>query len=62
MKKRLAAFCSHGGSNFAAIADAAARGAIPLEVVVMVHNNARAGAKEKAIARGIATGIIAALP
>jgi phosphoribosylglycinamide formyltransferase-1 len=55
MKKRVAAFCSHGGSNFASIADAAARGEIPVEVVVMVHNNARAGAKEKAKARGIPT-------
>jgi len=54
-KQRLAAFCSHGGSNFAAIADAAQRGEIPLEVVVMVHNNAQAGAKVKAIARGIPT-------
>jgi len=54
-RKRLAAFCSHGGSNFAAIADAAARGEIPIEVVVMIHNNARAGAKEKAEVRGIAT-------
>ena len=53
--KRLAAFCSHGGSNFAAIADAALRGEIPIEVVVMVHNNAQAGAKEKAAARGIST-------
>jgi len=55
MKRRLAALCSHGGSNFAAIADAARRGAIPVDVVLMLHNNARAGAKEKAIARGIAT-------
>jgi phosphoribosylglycinamide formyltransferase-1 len=54
-RKRLAAFCSHGGSNFASIADAAARGEIPIDVVVMIHNNARAGAKEKAIARGIPT-------
>ncbi len=53
--KRVAAFCSHGGSNFAAIADAAAHGDVPLEVAVMVHNNARAGAKEKAQARGIPT-------
>jgi formyltetrahydrofolate-dependent phosphoribosylglycinamide formyltransferase len=52
---RLAAFCSHGGSNFAAIADAAQGGEIPLEVAVMVHNNARAGAKAKAAARGIPT-------
>ena len=55
MRKRLAAFCSHGGSNFAAIADAAQSGAIPVDVVLMVHNNAYAGAKEKAAARGIAT-------
>ena len=53
MMKRVAAFCSHGGSNFAAIADAAARGEVPLEMAVMVHNNARAGAREKAEARGI---------
>jgi formyltetrahydrofolate-dependent phosphoribosylglycinamide formyltransferase len=53
--KRVAAFCSHGGSNFAAIADAAARGEIPLEIAVMVHNNAQAGAKDKAAARGIPT-------
>ena len=51
--KRVAAFCSHGGSNFAAIADAAARGEVPIEVALVVHNNARAGAKEKAVARGI---------
>lgn len=55
MSKRVAAFCSHGGSNFAAIADAAERGEIGLELAVMVHNNARAGAKEKARARGIPT-------
>ncbi len=55
MKKRVAAFCSHGGSNFAAIADAAARGEVPLEVVLMIHNNRRAGAKEKAALRGIST-------
>jgi len=53
--KRVAALCSHGGSNFAAIADAASRGEIPIQVAVMVHNNARAGAKQKAIARGIPT-------
>ncbi len=55
MRKRVAAFCSHGGSNFAAIADAAARGEVPIDVVLMVHNNARAGAKAKAEARGIPT-------
>ena len=54
-RMRLAAFCSHGGSNFAAIADAARAGSIPIDVVLMVHNNARAGAKEKALARGIPT-------
>jgi len=54
-RTRLAAFCSHGGSNFAAIADAARAGTIPIDPVLMVHNNARAGAKEKAEARGIAT-------
>lgn len=59
MKKRLAAFCSHGGSNFAAIADAAARGEIPIEVAVMIHNNAHAGAKDKAEARGIPTEWVA---
>ncbi|MFH1144754.1 MAG: phosphoribosylglycinamide formyltransferase [Candidatus Eisenbacteria bacterium] len=52
---RLAAFCSHGGSNFAAIADAARRGEIPVDVVLMLHNNAQAGAREKAAARGIAS-------
>lgn len=55
MRKRVAAFCSHGGSNFAAIADAAERGEVPIEVVVMVHNNAKAGAKAKAKARRIPT-------
>jgi phosphoribosylglycinamide formyltransferase-1 len=55
MKKRVAAFCSHGGSNFAAIADAATRGGVPIEMAVMIHNNARAGAREKAEARGIPT-------
>ncbi len=55
MRKRVAAFCSHGGSNFAAIADAAERGDVPIEVVVMVHNNAKAGAKAKAKARHIPT-------
>lgn len=55
MTKRVAAFCSHGGSNFAAIADAAARGEIPIELAVMIHNNARAGAREKAAGRGIPT-------
>ncbi|MBD3235970.1 MAG: phosphoribosylglycinamide formyltransferase [Candidatus Eisenbacteria bacterium] len=55
MKKRVAAFCSHGGSNFAAIAEAAARGEIPIELVVMIHNNARAGACQKAKRRGIAS-------
>ncbi len=59
MKKRVAAFCSHGGSNFAAIADAAARGEVPFELAVMVHNNARAGAQEKAQARGIPTEWVA---
>jgi len=54
-RKRLAAFCSHGGSNFAAIADAAARGEITIDVALMIHNNAKAGAKEKAAKRGIAT-------
>ncbi len=53
--KKVAAFCSHGGSNFAAIADAASRGEIPIEIVVMIHNNARAGAKDKARAREIPT-------
>jgi formyltetrahydrofolate-dependent phosphoribosylglycinamide formyltransferase len=55
MIKRIAAFCSHGGSNFAAIADAAAREEIPLRVALMIHNNAKAGAKSKAQARGIST-------
>ncbi len=59
MRKRVAAFCSHGGSNFAAIADAAARGEVPLEVAVMVHNNERAGAKEKAEKRRIPTEWVA---
>lgn len=54
-KKRVAAFCSHGGSNFAAIADAAQQGEVPIEVVVMIHNNAKAGAKGKAEARNIPT-------
>jgi phosphoribosylglycinamide formyltransferase-1 len=54
-QQRVAAFCSHGGSNFAAIADAAARGEIPVEMAVMVHNNKRAGAKDKAETRGIPT-------
>jgi len=55
MLKNVAAFCSHGGSNFAAIADAAQRGDIPVSVSVMIHNNAKAGAKAKAEARGIPT-------
>jgi len=55
MKKRVAALCSHGGSNFAAIADAATRGGVPIEMAVMIHNNARAGAREKAETRGIPT-------
>ena len=55
MNRRIAVFCSHGGSNFAAIADAAATGAIPVDVSLMVHNNARAGARAKAEKRGIAT-------
>jgi formyltetrahydrofolate-dependent phosphoribosylglycinamide formyltransferase len=55
MKKRVAAFCSHGGSNFAAIADAAAAGDFPADVTLMIHNNAKAGAKAKAEQRGIAT-------
>lgn len=54
MKARLAAFCSHGGSNFAAIADAALRGEIPIDVALMIHNNARAGAAARAAERGIA--------
>jgi len=54
-KKRVAAFCSHGGSNFAAIADAAQQGEIPVDVVVMIHNNAKAGAKGKAQTRNIPT-------
>ncbi|MFC1572659.1 phosphoribosylglycinamide formyltransferase, partial [Candidatus Eisenbacteria bacterium] len=33
----------------------AVRGEIPVDVAVMVHNNARAGAKKKARLRGIAT-------
>jgi formyltetrahydrofolate-dependent phosphoribosylglycinamide formyltransferase len=55
MTARVAAFCSHGGSNFAAIADAAQRNEVSLAVVLMIHNNAKAGAKDKAEARGIAT-------
>lgn len=55
MNKRVAAFCSHGGSNFAAIADAAAAGSISVDVSLMIHNNAKAGAKAKAEQRGIAT-------
>ncbi len=55
MHKNIAAFCSHGGSNFAAIADAAERGEIPVKVSVMIHNNARAGARAKAAERNIPT-------
>ncbi len=50
---RLAVFASGGGSNFAAILDAIARGVLPATVVLLVADRAGTGAQEKAEQAGI---------
>jgi phosphoribosylglycinamide formyltransferase-1 len=48
------------GSNFAALADACARGEVPAEIVVVVSNKADAPGLERARERGIATVVVPA--
>lgn len=50
---RLGILASHGGSNLQAIIDATRAGTLPAEVVVVIGNNARAMAAERARSAGI---------
>lgn len=50
---RLGIFCSHGGSNMAAIAAACAAGALHAEPRVVIGNNSRAPARQRAEAAGL---------
>jgi len=51
--KRLGILLSGRGSNFEAIADSAASGAIAAEIAVVISNNPQAAGLEKAKARGL---------
>ena len=55
---RLAVLASGSGSNFAAIADAAAAARMPYEVVGLVHNKRRAYAAKRAAKRGIPATLV----
>ncbi len=55
---RLGVLASGSGSNFAAIADAAAAASMPYEVVGLVHNKRRAHAAKRAVKRGIQATLV----
>lgn len=55
---RLAVFASGGGSNFEAIVEAVARGALPLEVALCLSDRPEAGVLGRARRRGIPTAIL----
>ena len=55
---RLAVFASGGGSNFEAIAEAVARGALPLDVALCLSDKPEAGVLERARRRGIPTAVL----
>ena len=58
MKTRIAVLVSGGGTNLQALIDAAARGELPHgELALVVSNNARAYALERAKAAGIPTAV-----
>ena len=54
-KRRVAILISGGGSNMVALAEAAARGDVPAEIVLVLSDKADAGGLAKAAARGIPT-------
>ncbi len=58
MKARVAVLVSGGGSNMAALADAAAAPGYPAEIALVLSNRADAGGLSKARDRGIATACI----
>ncbi len=55
---RLAVLASGSGSNFAAIADAAAKGGMPYRIVGLVYNRRRAYAATRAAERGIRAELV----
>lgn len=52
---RIAAFASHGGSILQAVIDAIEDGTLPAELVLVISNNSRSKALERASRHGIAT-------
>jgi len=57
-KLRIAVFASHGGSNLQSLIDAAEAGSMSAEVVLVVSNNRKAFALERAKNHGIETLVI----
>ncbi len=55
---QLAVLASHGGSNLQALIDAVADRRLPLEIALVLSNNAGAGALERAQNAGIPTRVI----
>lgn len=54
-KTRVAILISGGGSNMVALAEAAASGAVPAEIVLVLSDRKDAGGLDKAAARGLKT-------
>jgi phosphoribosylglycinamide formyltransferase-1 len=52
---RIAVLASHGGSVLQAVIDAIEAGSLPARLVLVISNNSRAQALERAVAHGIAT-------
>ena len=52
---RIAVLASHGGSVLQAVIDAIEAGTLPARLVLVISNNSRAQALERAVAHGIAT-------
>lgn len=57
-KLRIAVFASHGGSNLQSLIDATENGRLPAEIVLVVSNNRKAYALERARNHGIPTSIL----
>lgn len=57
-KARLGVLLSGRGSNFVALAEAAGRGELPAEIVLVVSNRADAPGLERAAERGIPTAVL----
>ena len=58
MVPRIAVFCSGGGSNFEALAEAVKRGRLKAEIALMVCDNPKAFAIRRAAKRGIPVVVV----